>query len=446
MAEVGASRMNRVQRQWLIIGLLAVTLAGLGTWWFLANFDKVTALSFENPEERRLRNRFDAALLLLQKAGRQVSVVNSVNDLPEKLGAEDTFYLLAPTYSLSAVNLQRLIDWVDDGGHLIYQATGYFQPETGDKSEPLLEHFSVAVKFVYQDDDETEETEAVESRPSPLGDWDDAWIQQLDGKTRHSLCTSGIIADSYCDSEEQDSFDAGLTPVQIDASQSPLIVHFHHYRVLEDVNQQANWVVQGHNGPKLLQIPHGRGYLTVVVDADAWSNDSLLKHDHGASVMALSALDGRSGQVFWQYFLERQSLLSVLWQSAASLLVAVTLLSAFLAWRSGFRFGPARNTVQVDRRSLLEHVQAAGLWQADNGYLVRLVTDARNRLDQEISRRRPAWPILSEQEKVTLLLEHSGLSAERIHLALFEQEAISKRNVTEIAQALQQIQRSIADI
>ncbi len=141
-------------------------------------------------------------------------------------------------------------------------------------------------------------------------------------------------------------------------------------------------------GTFLYSTAYGRGRVTVVADAEIWSNSDVGCVDHAHLLLRLV---GEAGPVWFVDQAERPTLLALLLREGPPLLVSGAVLLALWLWRAGGRFGPIVPSPLPVRRERAESVRAAGeyLWRqraiADllSGLRARVRMVARRRFGSE---------------------------------------------------------------
>jgi len=110
------------------------------------------------------------------------------------------------------------------------------------------------------------------------------------------------------------------------------------------------------------------------------------------------------------------------WQVVAS---AVLLVGAWV-WSRSRRLGPLLADRPVDRRQLMEHVEAAGRfdWKNDSGR--SLVASVREALLERVKLRHPTWATLGRIELAQRLAEVAGLPAEQVERALGPERVLAR--------------------
>ncbi|MCC6134603.1 MAG: DUF4350 domain-containing protein [Candidatus Contendobacter sp.] len=117
---------------WLLpLTLLALILVGTLALWLSQNLVQRSEEMYTGAGEAARRNPFYTADRLLTRLGRTVHSVRRLDDLPDPPNPADTVLIAIPTYALSAAASQRLLDWVQQGGHALIGVQHEHQPGQG---------------------------------------------------------------------------------------------------------------------------------------------------------------------------------------------------------------------------------------------------------------------------------------------------------------------------
>ena len=120
-------------RGWLIpLTLLIVVLlvGGIG-FWLSQHLIERSVEEYTGDSETARRQPLYAAERLLTRLGRTVHPIRRLDELPDALDPADTVLAVMPTYALGAAASQRLLDWVEHGGHWIVSVQHEYQPGQG---------------------------------------------------------------------------------------------------------------------------------------------------------------------------------------------------------------------------------------------------------------------------------------------------------------------------
>ena len=112
-------------------------------------------------------------------------------------------------------------------------------------------------------------------------------------------------------------------------------------------------------------------------------------------------------------------------------------------WRVGGRFGPLESEPPHGRRSLREHLDAAGtfLWRRRAGGA--MLTAVRQRLREQLARRHPELARLSPKDAIPRLRDLSGIDQGRLEVALIHEDVPDARRFTQAVKDLQMLARML---
>ncbi len=167
-------------------------------------------------------------------------------------------------------------------------------------------------------------------------------------------------------------------------------------------SRRTSWVLRdSFHRIQALRVPIGRGSVTLI-NSTPFGNRELLEGDHGALFVAATQL--RRGDPVW-FLTEEQgaSLLSVIWDTAAPVVILGLALIALWLWRSGVRFGPPIAATDSARRSLAEQIRGTGQFTVRFGGGQALHAAAVRALQETADRCIPGYARLSGAERVSQL-------------------------------------------
>jgi hypothetical protein len=120
-----------------IVPALVLGAIGLGVVWFFNTFERVPAKHWVGAKGEALRNPFLAAERFFERMGMRAAKVRS---LPELDALPANGVLLAPNgrQGFDAPRIDRLLKWIDNGGHAIIEAERQGVPD------PLLDALGIA--------------------------------------------------------------------------------------------------------------------------------------------------------------------------------------------------------------------------------------------------------------------------------------------------------------
>lgn len=378
---------SHAQRRW-IVGGIVVGLLGL------------VALVYVNLEWREVeidrgfrgearRNPLLAAERTLDRLGHEAESRPLLGALP----ATDSLVVLRQSSRfLSPLDLQRLVEWVETGGHLalLLPSDEDFAEQLGDDVEqdraelPLLEAFDIAIG----------------KRDGRLG------IQTLDlGRGPREIAVEGAIN-------------------------------------LMDVYGHADALAGDAMEARAIDFGHGAGRVTVFA-GDSWlSNRNLGEREH-ALVLEDLVLANSSRRTLLVFSELPPGLLSLLWEHGWTAVSGLGALVAILLWRRALALGPREPELERDRRDFSEHVHAAGefLWRV--GASKTLLAAPHEELRMKLALVRPDLAPLERSELVVQLAQASGLEPARVRKALATEATRDAAEFEAVVRDLETIRRSL---
>jgi hypothetical protein len=358
----------------------ALVLLALGALWFFATFERVEQDVEVGYQGAARSNPYLAAERLFTRLGAPArTLAAQPSTLPP---ADHALVLVSPARSTSAEQLQRILDWVRQGGRLLVV------PDEAPSIDPILRHWEVGVR---EDPDVSEH----ETLRVPLRDRAEAEVE-LSRQRRLAL-------------GRQD------TQVRIESA----------------------------HGVAFVRYAEGAGSVTFLADGHFFDNDNIGGHDHAALAWALVRAGGAAPAGVWLAVRDQvPTLAQLLARHAWMALASGGLLIAAWLWAAGSRFGPLVPDPPRDRRSLLEHVEASGdfLWR--NGRGAELVQSARQALLARVDVREPGWRSLPRADLVQRLATGARLPAARVDRALHGSVA-TPADLVQAVQILETLRRSL---
>ena len=288
----------------------------------------------------------------------------------------DAVVVLSDWYwSLSRSRADAIKYWVTRGGRLVVDdsvvgTAGDFERWSGvSRAEFKLDDLESATN---------DRGRAVCRRVAEPGDREgEAGTEVAERSVRHWVC------------------DVGITPLE--ATRSPV------------------WSLADDSGSQAVRQQIGRGSVTVV-NAAPFTERRLFDGDH--HWLFVEAAQLAKGDVV--YFLsegDSPSLLALLWQKGAPLVVLGLALVAVMIWRRSDRHGPLAPTPAAPRRSLAEQIRGTGQFLARHG-ADALRSAAGRALDEAASRRIDGYLGLEPAARVDAVAHLAGLSPQAIEAAL----------------------------
>ena len=136
---------------------------------------------------------------------------------------------------------------------------------------------------------------------------------------------------------------------------------------------------------------YGAGRIVVLQDLTFLHNEEVGDLDHVEMLLQLLDFGGRREGVLLVYNWGRDSLSTLIWKHGWLPLVAGAFCAAAMVWRRAFRTGPMAPDPPPGRRSLMEHVEAVGVFLWRNRGEATLLDSARVPVLRRVSLRRPGF-------------------------------------------------------
>ena len=379
-----------------VTALLAVT-GGL----FLLLFERVESSESMGPSGRALRDRYWAATLLLEEMGVPTSARYGLGQLPDPTASAVVIVLASDSEHRRSL-ADRLVPWVEQGGHLVITPPpdmGLDQPEL----DPLFDAFGIPIQ----------------EAPSAFA------------------LEEALVEVHSSPAEEDTTVNSILTSAQRSVGASPCgaVVGTRASTTAEDLRMQLR-----------ATCTRGTGLVTALSSDDLLQNRQLQdeRADNAAFLWDSVSPEARRQAPTQAIFVLRgdaPSFLSLIWNRAWPALTSLALL--LLAWASfvGQRFGVRHDLPQQPRRSMLEHLDAAGgmLWRAAQGD--GLVDPMRAAVRSRLARRMPALAHLQGAELAQATAEATGQPLPMVQLALVDPPPRDRPGFVRMARALQVLWR-----
>lgn len=331
----------------IIVPILAL---GLAVGLFFILFERVEQEFDLAPDGEVLRNPLWVAEAFLKEKGLEVESPGSFIPSSEMPPQNGVLINVSSRDSFGEKNLTILLDWVENGGHLIVSARG--------ETDPILDHLGVELT--------------------------------KDGEVGQAEVRFG---------EEEHTYKLGLANI---------------FRF--DCGIEFDGVtLQDENGyTYTFDYYLGEGLISVFSDTRFLENGFLDEHDHAAFLWRLVNQTNKGAPVWIVWNETFPSIWSLLWKYAWMCVLSLLGLIVIYLWHRIPRMGPIAADPSPDRRSLMEHVAAAGrfYWRRHQGSL--LVASTREAMMEQLHRRRPDWLALDQNQLAERLAECSGIEVAKV--------------------------------
>jgi hypothetical protein len=189
--------------------------------------------------------------------------------------------------------------------------------------------------------------------------------------------------------------------------------------------------------------PLGEGFVTLYASGGFFPNSALADLDHARLLMNTVAGFTTPGKVWFVYGDDFMSLWQIIWDNARLTVVALVFALALWLWAQALAFGPRLPPPDNGRRSIIEHVGAAGRFTWRYGAAQSLVGAAVNAISEQAARRHPGFSRESKDAQAKILARMTGLNAQRILNALTGDGEVRHREFTQHMKYLQKIRNRL---
>ncbi len=325
-----------------------------------------------------LTNSFLAAEYFLRSMGQPAEEIKLFAQEVQPLAEADTLLISSDRLAFDSRKSAELMQWVNDGGHLIITARATSDDDTQRARDYILDDLGLHIEWTALGDDDEDYSEPVNVA---IDDEDFFWLLDFS---------------DYLNIVLEDEFE-----------------------------QDVLWSIEENNRIYAMQMMAGEGRLTVLADMSIFKNYGIDKHDHAAFLYSLANDQLRhsdEGVFYYSLFEKHINLMQWLTQNARPLVISFVIFVVTVLWMIIPRFGPLINVQQPVRRRFLDHLSAAGNYHWRQGHYARLLQVVRKQLSQQIQGRYPEWINLTREDQVRQLSELSGIEAVVIEHALFDAE------------------------
>lgn len=411
--------------KWWVAAAVACIVITIAVWAFGVRFKEIEVNIGPGPEA--LSNPYLAAKKLSRQLydDQRFETRQGLQMLGQLPGPDDLIIIDGRRESLSRARSDALIDWVEQGGHLVLLSEVVYEGELSGNNDRLLRHYNVsAVPYVEP------EIEEVMPKAQELK-------KILKGKTIEQR-----IAQNNKDLSYQCFDNPALTEIDQVYGAQKLQVFFNNKDALiySGDTQKLNFYGDNDYGTQILQLASGQGRVTVVTDMSLWRNDNLGCFDN-AQFLNLLLKDRNKGWLL--YYESLPSLLELLWKNNKTLVLASLIFIFFWLWRQTLRIGPLTPTHSTVRRNYLEHLAAAARYRWHSGESEQMVTLLRQKIIRQLSLRHNDFGQMPQDQQIALISRLSGSKQDHVQQALFSQTPVKPDALVALVQKLQILRKQL---
>ena len=372
------------------VAWLTVLVCTIFAAWFFTTHEKISKQEFTGYTGEARVNDFLAAGLILKELGIESDARSSLTPsewLPEY--GDTLVARLSPAFSVESER-ELLTYWVSSGGHLVL-----LPPEQESRVvDEFLGRLGFQLFLI-----ETEEDDE-------MGD---------EGQSE----------------DEQESYD-----YLVDLENT-------RYRIDVTFEDGIGATLSDDEGIVVARREWGDGYVTVAANSRYFSNRSIDESDHARLLLDTVAGYIEPGHVWFIYDAAFAPLWQLIWDNAPYIVISLAVILVFWLWSIMPKFGPAIRPESLARRSIIEHVGAAGHFAWRNNGASVLAASSAAAVMHDAETRHPGISRLSAQSQARQLAKMTGLPAQAIADALTGSGQPRQRDFTHDMQALQRIRKKI---
>jgi hypothetical protein len=339
--------------QWLL-AVLAVVVLGACALYLSRHLHPYDEVIDRGPSPNVRANPWLAAETFMRHRGLNVQRVNGLEVLQQLPSKDHSLLLLGDRDTMNARQAEDVLAWVRAGGRLLFVAQALWDDDKAMSGDVLLDRLQLR-QFLASD---------LPSLPQA----------------------------------EPDNYPQ-LTKLSLENEQTPAYFSFDPDFHLEDPANKAQSWANSSNATHLMQLKYGQGLITVVTDADLWTNAAIGRYDNAWLLWYLN----QNTDVTMVLRSARDSLATLLWRHYPQALASLALLLLLGVWHLGVRHGPILPTPAAARRQLREHLRATAAFVLRNAGQDRLLRALQQDIMRRARRRHPGFERLAVADQWQVL-------------------------------------------
>lgn len=364
------------RRAGFILAMALLLVLGLLASYVLGKLEPYEDVIEHGPSPEVASSPYLAAEHFLRKQGiaaRRAEGLEVLDGLPSE---GQTLMLLADRNNMTPRQVERVLQWTANGGHLLFIAERLWDEEEGKSGDLLLDLLGVQQYMSDElDDDESSESEQ--------------------------------------ENEESEAYPQ-LTKLYLENEQAPAYIAFDTDFHLYDAQNRAHVWANSEAATHLLQLYHGDGLITVLSDPWIWQNRTIDKYDHAWLLWYLS----QDSAVTLLYHADSDGLARLLLRHFPLALLVLALLIIATLWHVGMRHGPMQAPASRARRQLEEHLRGGADFLLRRSGQHSLLKGLQQDINRRARRRHPGFERLAVAEQWQVLGRMTRLPAKDISQAM----------------------------
>lgn len=409
----------------LLYAIFIILIVAAAIVWFFNAYEKVEVEIVSDVSDEVRRNQLLAAERFFKASGYEAESTTG-RDLLKKLPPEnDTLIVNNFFSSLSEEKERELLDWINNGGHLVITPRIFWTKEKG-SGYPLLDDLGIERRGfklnifgldlnTYSADNGIEVT--VPGIEEPVDAYFDrkSWLVLDNWEPDYAIPYRGTLkkqSESKDENAEREQTGkANAKPNSQDESDD------------DDDRQRYH----------LVQTRYGNGLITVTSDNMFMQNDYIGDLDHA---WLLTLLTDTRGKIWLLYDKSMPSLWQLFLRHGSPVLIALAVMLIIAIWYAMRRAGPILSINESSRRDLIEHLDATSRYHWRNGNRDYVTGVTQKQVLEFWHRQHSLLARMDQEQQVEWISEHSGLEQNDIGFALFSR-AENQEQLVRQAQTLQ---------
>ncbi|MBG0840802.1 DUF4350 domain-containing protein [Ectopseudomonas toyotomiensis] len=367
------------RRAGFILAIALLLILGLLASYVLGKLEPYEDVIEHGPAPEVASSPYLAAEHFLRKQGiaaRRAEGLDVLDGLPSE---GQTLMLLADRDNMTPRQVERVLQWTANGGHLLFIAERLWEEEEGKSGDLLLDLLGVQQYMSDElDDEEASEAEAENEQ-----------------------------------NEEHEAYPQ-LTKLYLENEQAPAYIAFDTDFHLYDAQNRAHAWANSDSATHLLQLYHGDGLITVLSDPWIWQNRNINEYDHAWLLWYLS----QDSAVTLLYHADSDGLARLLLRHFPLALLVLALLIIATLWHVGMRHGPLQAPASRARRQLEEHLRGSADFLLRRSGQHSLLKGLQQDINRRARRRHPGFDKLAVAEQWQVLGRLTRLPAKDISQAM----------------------------
>jgi hypothetical protein len=373
-----------------IIVFVSVALLALFVGWFLTTHERVTKTTHSGYRGEARINRFLAATLLINEVGIEAESLDTLEPLDWLPEYGDTIFTRLSANLAVGDQRQALEDWVASGGHLVIMPSN--------EQIRIVDDMLLSLGFSLVDVElPTEEEDAEESD-----------VEEMDDDYDYTV-------------------DLNLISQRLEVSHDAV----------------ESTTLTDDNGVVAARRTFGNGYVTVIVDSVIFSNRHLDELDHGRLLLDIVFGYTESDKVWLVYDASFTPFWKLIWNNAPYAVAGSLALLVIAMWAAMPVFGPSIQADPPIRRSIIEHIRAAGTFVWKQHGATNLGDSVAKAVLYRAEARHPGIGRLAPAAQAQLIARLTGLDPQVILDAILSSAEPHTREFTQHMEILQQIRKEL---